>query len=157
MVGTSGMDFMANAEDLSHGPMIDIYGRICQNEAAEYKEGDAMSPVDLCIIYFGTDDWIGGGMVGKDAQAMEGYKKVIDIVRSRHGPSVPIPFLFPDACSVVGAPNLTKCSRIIQTGFHVNVKRWVTDAVALGRQGRQDLCLSIQRSQSRPVATTTLG
>jgi len=28
MVGASGMGFMANAEEVSHGPMIDIYSSI---------------------------------------------------------------------------------------------------------------------------------
>ena len=133
MVGASGMGFAANAEEVGHGPMIDIYCRVCQNEEAEYKEGDAMNPVDLCIIYLGMNDWgLGfGGMAGKDQEAIAGYKKLIDLVRARRGPSVPILCLYPDATTVGGAPNLTTWSRMIQKGFHVHVKRWVTGAVAL--------------------------
>jgi hypothetical protein len=108
MVGASGMGFMANAEEVSHGSMIDIYSRICQNEVAEYKEGDATNPVNLCIIFLGMNDWIAGGMAGKDAEAIAGYKKLIDIVRSRRGPSVPILCLYSDAKTMGGAPNLTK-------------------------------------------------
>ena len=104
---------------------------LCQNEVAEYKEGDAMNPVDLCIIFLGMNDCIAGGMAGKDAEAIAGYKKLIDIVRSRRGSSVPILCLYPDANTVGGAPNLAKWSRMIKKGFHVNVKRWVTGAVAL--------------------------
>lgn len=70
MVGASGICFMANAMEVGHGPMIEIYSRICQNEAVEYKEGDAMNPVDLCIIFMGMNDWIAGGMSGKDAQPL---------------------------------------------------------------------------------------
>jgi len=131
MVGASGMGFMANAEDVGHGPMLDVYGRVMQNEAAEYEEGDAMNPVDLCIIFLGMNNWIGGGMAGKDAEAIAGYKKLVDLVRSRRGPSVSILCLYLDATTVGGAPNLTTWTRMIQKGFHVNVKRWVTGAAAL--------------------------
>ena len=129
LIGCSGLGFMANAEPLPHGPMLDIYTRICQNEEATYS-GD-MPSVDLCIIYLGMNDWVMGGMAGKDSEAIAGYKKLIDLVRSKRGPSVPILCLYPDAYTVGGAPGLKRWSRMAQKGFHVNVKRWVTSAVAL--------------------------
>lgn len=128
ILGCSGLGFMANAEKLPHGPMLDIYGRILENESSEY-DGE-MNHVDLCIVYLGGNDWIGGGMAGKDEEAIAGYKRLIELIRSKRGPSVPILCLYPDAYSQGSAPGLKQWSRMMQKAFHVNVKKWVLGAVA---------------------------
>jgi len=128
IVGCSGLGFMANAEkNMPHGPMLDIYGRICENEEAEYSE--EMNPVDLCIIFLGANDWVSGGAKSEE-EGIAGYKKLIELVRSKRGPSVPILCLYPDAYSLPGFTNLRGWVRMMQKAFHVNIKKYATGAVA---------------------------
>jgi len=128
IVGCSGLGFMANAEkNMPHGPMIDIYGRILQNEEAEYSKMDDMNQVDLIVIFLGANDCIGGGVKGE--AGVEGYKKLIDLVRSKRGPSVPILCVYPDAYSLPGFTNLSCWVRMMQKAFHVNIKKFSSGAV----------------------------
>eukprot|EP00854_Cymbomonas_tetramitiformis_P025063 gene25063-30577_t len=127
LIACSGIGFMANAMKIPHGPMLDVYTRVCENETEVLK---ALPPVDLSIIFLGANDWVAGGMAGKDQQAIEGYKKLIDLVRSLR-PSTPILCLYPNHCSLGAGPHLESWSRMMQKGFHVNMAKWVKGAAKL--------------------------